>query len=272
MSWLSAEGVAHAAEVSVRWRDVANAEPTWRQLCHDAMRRAHPKPDAARVAAAASSSDSSGGSGSEEEEHSLSVARQQVLDERLAAREAVEARVARATRAREEVVAMFKATVRATGSFRAAYPTIPQVRTAGVYTLRHSYVRRGVEDAYHPHPGVIRCVYNRTFRFRHDGSLAYCMLAGGPGESLKELKKPTSGRVSVGRWSLEGDTVRAVVATGPRAITRWTLTLTAAEGGANNRLAVSSLVLCESATDPGMPIESVEGEALVWLPVPVWAT
>jgi hypothetical protein len=50
------------------------------------------------------------------------------------------------------------------------------------FTLAHRdgrrYVRKGVDDMFHAHPGILLCVYHRTFAFREDGTLQYAMMAG----------------------------------------------------------------------------------------------
>ena len=193
LSYLPADFVAQCSRVCTRWRTVCFEEPLWRKLCRAAIALHHPDP---RHATTREGGESAAEAGGEDDAAagspalSLSVARQQQLDLARAIAEQRSQHLDRAATLRAEVVDAFRTAVNECKSFRLAYRTIPQVRSGGVYALRHSYVRKGVRDLFHSYDGILNCVYYRLVWLRPaDRSLVYLMTAGELPEALRVLKR-----------------------------------------------------------------------------------
>ena len=107
--------------------------------------------------------------------------------------------------------ALLKESLSSCSSWMVAYPRIPQVRFNGVYHLKHEYIRKSyINDRFHEiPPGGLRVRFHRTFLFRPDGTLAYCMMPGDISESLRVIKRRTHPDVHVGSYSLHGHELRA---------------------------------------------------------------
>lgn len=185
-SFLSPSGVGRCICVSARWRSIASSEALWRQLCRSALDRYHPRPNL-RAATPL-----------HEEGVSLSLAHQQALSTQQASDARALGEAQRRMERRAEVVAALRARASSTGSFLRAFPDIPMVRTAGVYSLRHEYTRKGVRDMFHVYEGILRVIYHRTFMFRPDGTLMYSMLPGDYTESFKDFRRTLAAEAAEG--------------------------------------------------------------------------
>ena len=183
-SFLPPSGVGRCICVNARWRSIASSEALWRRLCRSAIDRYHPRPTLPTATPL------------HEEGVSLSLAHQQVLSTQQASDARALGEAQRRVERRAEVVAALRARASSSGGFLRAFPDIPMVRTAGVYSLRHEYTRKGVRDMFHVYEGILRVIYHRTFLFRPDGTLLYSMLPGDYTESFKDFRRTLAAEVA----------------------------------------------------------------------------
>jgi hypothetical protein len=158
----------------------------WRLLSRTALHKFHPRP------AASSVDEPAPGDVPVDNEHvtvSLSIAHQQELDRRRAVKLRDEEVARRLAGLRAEVIAALRDDAASLRSYRLAFLRIPMVRTAGVYTLRHEYIRGAVRDMWHNPEGVLRVIYHRTLLLRDDKTLLYAMLPGDFNEAIKDFKR-----------------------------------------------------------------------------------
>lgn len=205
---------------------------------------------------------------------SLSIARSRVLERSRIARATAVAARSDAVRIRSATVAAFRRAATACSSYRIAFrSSLPWLRPHGVYALRHEYVRKGVHDAFHPLPGILRCVYHRNFWFQPDGRLGYTMMPGESPDGVREMRKPKSSHVRPGWYVMEGNVVKAEVFGHRNIVTRWTMRVESHADGHCNRLIVEELLLYEGGADEGAvtPMTQLEGEMFVYAPVRAWA-
>jgi len=210
---------------------------------------------------------------------SLSVARQRQLDAAAVRRAAAEAALLEYKTARAAAVQRFKDAAAALRSYRRAFRAVPAPRLCGFYSLRHSYIRSGIQDLFHQHAGILLVVFFRALRFYPDGSLHYVMVNGRLSDVVKQLRRcagttpaaPAAGsgstnNIGYGRYELHGDVVKATVSLANVA-THWTLGLSSSEpAGCMDRLAVLSAVMCDygAPVESGQAIGSLEGEEFVF--------
>lgn len=133
-----------------------------------------------------------------DEDVSLSLAKQAYLNAKKERRMLIKNEIERITVIRNEMVDTFKKYVIQTKSFRTAFRTIPCIRHNGIYSLQHSYVRKGVRDMFHAVAGILKVTYHRTFWFREDGSLLYAMIPGQPFESVREFRRIANNLANAG--------------------------------------------------------------------------
>ena len=191
--YLSPVSVARCACTSVRWRALGSADAVWRPMCRLALDRYHPRPTLASSHVSVQSS------------ISLSIAHQHELNARHASEKAALDEAKRLADFRLAVIAELRRQQRSLGTYVLAFRCVPMIRTSGVYTLRHEYIRKGVRDMFHVYEGTLRVVYHRTFLFRSDGTLLYSMLPGDYTESFKEFKRSLAAEAEA--KSVRGDDV-----------------------------------------------------------------
>jgi hypothetical protein len=168
-----------------RWRVVAGNDGLWKFMCREAIDRYHPRPRPVPAHEDALTD------GDEAGAVSLSIAHQSALDRRRAAAVAAAEAAQRQLAFRAGVVAALRESVASRG-FRLSFLLVPMVRTYGVYTLRHEYIRNGVRDMWHNHDGILKVVYHRTLLLREGGSLLYAMLPGEYAAAFKDFSRTLS--------------------------------------------------------------------------------
>lgn len=299
LEYMPGGAVARCKEVSLRWRDVASSESLWKGICKRAIQRYHPSisSDATRDGLAvlqlrrainpeAFPEEDFNLSMEDGEQVSLSLGRQRQLNAINAYRQATEAERVRLASIRDSTIATFRQSLSLHRSYCRAYRDIPLVRTNGVYTLRHSYIRTGREDMFHKHSGLLLCVYHRTFHFQPDGLVRYAMIPGSYAEALKEMARDRPTRLLTGWYRLEGNKLRAHIY-GPKSlVTKWLFEVQNRMHGSNNCLKVISCLMLDNAADEelgagaadgrgeegggGRPMKGVDDQDVYWVPVPAW--
>lgn len=158
-------------------------------------------------------------------------------------------------RARNCLVAEFRTAVAAARSFRAAFVTLSGVRFDGFYSIRHQYIRSGIEDRFHKIDGLLIVVYHRALRFFPDGTAVYVMTAGRLADVARQLSRVCSGaspargaNVGLGRYALLGSDVRVTVAlTQTDSVQHWHLAVRSdLPQGLFHRLSVANMVTCST--------------------------
>lgn len=197
LSFLPPASLGRCACVSIHWRDIAGSTALWRPLCRIAVDLYHPRPPRPPPGAEAD--------GTRDDAISLSTAHQEALNARRAAEVLAADEAFRRSQLRAEVVAALRVRI-ASGGFQRSFPGIPMVRTAGVYTLRHEYIRKGIRDMFHVYEGTLRVVYHRTLLFRPSGALLYSNLPGDYTESFKELRRTLMAEATADGAGVGGET------------------------------------------------------------------
>jgi len=116
------------------------------------------------------------------------------------------------TRTRVEALGQFKASVKATASYRRSFPGIPTVLHGdrGVYALRCWYIRKGAPTI-SPTDPVLHCVYYRVLMLRSCGTLLACTFPGELPEALRFLSRALAHEREESRGEVGGEYIREVV-------------------------------------------------------------
>jgi hypothetical protein len=309
LEYMPGGAVARCKEVCMRWRDVASSESLWKGICKRTIQRYHPSISSnatvdgvavlqlrRAINPEAFPEEEMDMSMEDGDQVSLSLSRQRQLNAINTYRQATEAERIRLSSIRDSTIATFRQSLGLYRSYCRAYRYIPLVRTNGVYTLRHSYIRTGREDMFHKHSGLLLCVYHRTFHFQTDGIVRYAMIPGSYAEALKEMARDRPTRLLTGWYRLEGNKLRAHIY-GPKSlVTKWLFEVQSRSHGSNNCLKVLSCLMLDNPADEelgagpanggveeggeerrgegreggGRPMKGVDEEEVWWVPVPAW--